>query len=81
MELLLEKTGSIAVLPVLFDAASVLGRELLYSGFPFIASTQSALNDLIVEEDIGRVIADPTADALSLKFSTIIGKKGILLIL
>ncbi|KAL3895650.1 MAG: hypothetical protein SGCHY_004573, partial [Lobulomycetales sp.] len=51
LEHLAEKPGRIAVLPSLFDANSVVGQELLYAGFPFVASTQSALKKQIISEE------------------------------
>ena len=73
-----EKSGRVAVLPALFDAASVLGQELLFAGFPFIASTESALQKMIVAQDLDQVLVKPTAEALGAKFTSLIGQQGIL---
>lgn len=77
LEHLSEKSGRVAVLPSLFDASSVLGQELLFAGFPFIASTESALQKMIITEDLDQVLVEPTADALGAKFTALIGQQGM----
>lgn len=77
LEYLAEELGRVAVLPSIFDANSDIGKEMLYSGFPFIASTESALKNMIVNEDVEQVLVEPTVDSLSLKLNDIIKTQGI----
>jgi hypothetical protein len=70
-------SGRVAILPALFDATSLLGQELLFAGLPFIASTESALKKMIVAEDISKVLVQPTAEALSSKFTDLMTNQGI----
>ena len=61
----------------MFDATGHLGQDLLFAGFPFIASTESAVKNMIVKEDRANVIVEPNGEALGNKFIQLIGKQGL----
>lgn len=81
LQYLSQSPGRIAVMPSLFDPTSIIGQELLYSGFPFIASTETALNKMIISEDRERTLVTPTTKALSKRFKEIINSQGIKLLI
>lgn len=65
--------GRIAVLPTLFDPSAIVAQEILYGGFPFVASSKSAIKDMIVSEDTSRVLVNPDVADLTKKFRDMIG--------
>ncbi|KAJ3217598.1 hypothetical protein HK099_005400 [Clydaea vesicula] len=69
-------SGRIAVLPALLDFSSTIARELLFNRYPFISSYNSAIKDMILEEDKVQVLSNPTAAEFSERFRNLITNSG-----
>ena len=67
-------TARVAIIPTLYDSESVIAQELLYGGFPFLASTQGAIKHL-VEEKSDALVAPTPAD-VSKKMRDLLNGKG-----
>jgi glycosyltransferase involved in cell wall biosynthesis len=69
---LLERPGTLAVMPSLLDNSPMVIYECLERGIPFLASSAGGGPELVVEDDRQRVFAEPTAEALQHRLAALL---------